>query len=185
MSAMGSSTHNTEGSSMAGRSRIVTRSTKRHGEWTGSTPQTSLAALAGSSAVLDQTFTPSAPGETLVRTRGLFGVRTDQQTASENIMGAVGIGIVSAQAVSVGITAIPHPDTDSSWSGWLWHQYFTASMVFGTAVGLEFQAINTWIIDSKAMRKVGDEERVVVVVENSSSTGMVYYISERLYSKPY
>jgi len=168
------------------RSRSFVRGVKRHGDWSSHTPQTSMSSLAANSVVLSQTFTPTGAGETVIRTRGLFGWGSDQQAASEEQMGAVGIGIVSAQAVSVGITAIPHPDTDVGWSGWLWHSFFCSQFTFGTAVGFDTQMINRIVIDSKAMRKVGDEERLVVVVENSHGTsGMIFYDAIRIYSKPY
>ena len=98
-------------------------------------------------------------------------------------MGAVGIGVVSAQAQSVGITAIPHPDTDSSWGGWLWHSYFANRQRFASAVGFQSDALIQMVIDSKAMRKVGDEERLVAVIENSSSTGLDFYFNFRLLFK--
>jgi len=161
------------------------RGPKRHGDWVGSVPQTVLATVAGSASLLDQSFTPVGAGETVIRTRGLFGFKSDQIGANEDIMGAVGIGIVSAQAVSVGITAVPHPDTDSGWNGWLWHSYFASSLAFGTAVGFIGDNLRLITIDSKAMRKVGDEERVVVVIQNSSTTGLSFYNSIRIYSKPF
>ena len=68
---------------------------KRHGEWVGSTPITSLIILAGSSAALTQIFVPFDGGETVIRTRGLFGWSSDQTSAGEDQMGAIGIGVVS------------------------------------------------------------------------------------------
>jgi len=161
------------------------RSTARKTGWIGLTPQTTMTAVTGSSAQLLATFTPNAPGETIVRTRGLFGWKSDQQSANEDQMGAVGFGLVSAQAASVGITALPHPDTDASWDGWLWHSYFASSVVFTTGAGFLFDVFNRIMIDSKAMRKVGSDERVVAVVENSNSDGLSVYIGMRLLTKAY
>jgi len=39
------------------------------------------------------------------------------------------------------------------------------------------------VIDSKAMRKIGENERLVVVVENIASAGMVFWNSERFLTK--
>jgi len=167
------------------RARHFGGGSKRHGEWVGSSPQTSLTGLAASSVVLDQVFTPFDAGETIIRTRGLFAVKTDQIATTENQMGAVGLGVVSEQAATVGITAVPHPDTDSGWNGWLWHSYWVASFTFGSAVGFTSPSLSQVIIDSKAMRKVGDNERVVLVVENSSAVGIQFYSSVRIYSKPF
>ena len=142
--------------------------------------------MAANTVVLDQVFTPTPAGETLIRTRGIFVVGSDQNSAAEQTNGAVGVGVVSEQAATVGVTAVPHFDTDSAWGGWLWHSYFAANFAFGTAVGFEPNMMQTIVIDSKAMRKIGDNERLVVVVQNSHATfGLVYYTSMRLYSKPF
>jgi len=171
---------------MAGRHFRGSRGgSKRHGEWVGSAVQTAFIGLAASSVVLDQIFTPFDAGETLIRTRGLFAVKTDQIATSENFMGAVGIGVVSEQAATLGITAVPHPDTDSGWNGWLWHSYWAGAILFGDATGFASPAVVSVPIDSKAMRKVGDNERLVLVVENSSAVGVQYYLNTRLYSKPF
>ncbi len=167
---------------MVARFRRVVGS-KRHGEWSDSTPQTALVSLAGSSVLLHNIFVPFAGGETVIRTRGLFGYRSDQSIADEDIMGAVGIGIVSEQAASVGVTAVPAPDTDAGW-GWLWHSYFAQSFVT-EANSMVFNALQLIVIDSKAMRKVGDNERLVVVIQNSSATGMQLYGSIRIFSKQF
>ncbi len=166
------------------RSRFVSRSVgaKRHPDWSASVPQTALTGVAGSAAALLQTFTPEAGGETVIRTRGLFGWKSDQNGAAEDQLGAVGICKVSAQAVSVGITAIPHPDTDSGFP-WLWHSYFASSFVFGTNVGFEPGMLHRIVIDSKAMRKVTDDERIVMVVENSAPFGISVFDSFRIMSK--
>jgi len=170
---------------MARRARSFVGGSKRHGEWAGSSPITSFQALAAGTAVLSQIFSPFVGGETVIRTRGLFSHASDQNAAVEDRVGAVGIGVVSAQAVSVGITAVPHPDTDSGWNGWLYHSYFAGRMGFASASGFNPGMAVDIVIDSKAMRKVGDEERVVVVVQNSASTGMVFYDAIRIYSKPF
>ena len=149
---------------MARRPFVRSTGSKRHGSWVGSTPQTALTTLAASIAVLSQIFTPFDGGETIVRTRGLFGWNTDQLGGGEDQMGAVGIGVVSEQAATLGSTAVPHPDTDSGWNGWLWHSYFASSFRTGTTVGFDPNMLHLIVIDSKAMRKIGDNERLVVVI---------------------
>jgi len=167
------------------RKRFPGGGATRHGSWSSLAPQTSLSALAGSSALLHSTFVPFDGGETLIRTRGLFGWKVDQTSADEDQMGAVGIGVVSAQAASQGFASVPHPDTDAGWNGWLWHSYFASSLEFESASGVRFGALHLITIDSKAMRKVGDDYRVVMVVQNSAATGIEIYGNVRLYSKPF
>ena len=170
---------------MARRARSFTQGSKRHGQWSASVPQVGLVSLAGSRVLLSQVFVPFDGGETVIRTRGLFGYQTDQAAASEQYMGAIGIGIVSEQAATLGATAVPAPDTDSGWGGWLWHSYFVGSFRVADATGMQAQYINRIVIDSKAMRKVGDNERLVVVVQNSSVVGIQIYDSIRIYSKAF
>ena len=165
------------------RSRNFGGGTKRHGDWAGSVPIAGLTSLAASTAVLSQIFIPTGAGETLIRTRGMFAWASDQDAAVEDQIGAIGIGIVTAQAEGVGVTAVPHPDTDSGWNGWLWHSYFSTRMLVGSSIGLLLSS--SIVIDSKAMRKVGDEERLVVVVQNSGTSGMVFADQIRIYSKAF
>jgi len=155
-----------------GRLRGFRRSQKRKTTWSGLVPQTALTAVAGSAQAILETFTPTVDGMTIVRVRGLFGVVTDQLAASEDMMGAVGLGVVTEQASSIGITAVPHPDTDSDWGGWLWHQYYSAAFLFGDATGFAGDAMARFVMDSKAMRKIGLQERLVLVIENSGVRGI-------------
>ena len=157
---------------------------RKHSDWTGSPALTVGIAVPAASAVLTEVFTPRSGGETVIRTRGTFGWSSDSAAATEDQLGAYGIGLVSAQAVSVGITAIPHPATDASWGGWLYHSFFFSQTQFLSSIGLMFDKMHTVEIDSKAMRKVGDEERIVMVVENSGAThGISFFDSVRILSK--
>jgi hypothetical protein len=49
---------------------------------------------------------------TIVRSRFTYGVISDQAASLEDQVGAVGIAVVSDQAVAVGATAVPTPITD-------------------------------------------------------------------------
>ena len=164
------------------RSTFV-RGVRRNTDWSASLVATDMVTVAASSAQLLQTFVPASGGETVIRTRGLFAWRSDQFAASEVQIGAVGIGVVTEQANSVGITAIPHPDTDSAWGGWLWHSYFTSRVDFTSGAGFLFDGVHRMVIDSKAMRKVGDNERLIVVIENSGAFGLQVSSQIRLLSK--
>ena len=167
------------------RKRFASRGPKRHGDWSASSPQGAGGAIGPSSAVLMETFTPTGAGETLIRSRGIISVRSDQVIATEEFIGAVGLGVVSAQAASVGITAIPHPATDAAWGGWLWHSYFSSVYLFRDATGSSPNGVVLINVDSKAMRKVGEEERLVAVVENSAADGTLVVSQFRFYSKPF
>ena len=171
---------------MAGRHFVRRGGAKRLTDWSGSAVLTGDIAVAVSTSQLLETFVPIGSGETLIRTRGLFGWRSDQSAADETQIGAMGIGVVSAQAVSVGATAIPAPATDVDWDGWLYHTFFYSHLDFLSAVGMEPNVAHVIMIDSKAMRKVSTDERLVVMVENTSGSGGIRVATNlRLLSKAF
>ncbi len=107
---------------------------------------------------------------TVVRTHLELLVRSDQIANSEDQVGALGVAIVSDQAVAIGVTAVPTPITDSSSDLWLLHKPFMNTFRLSSAVGIS-NAAKTYTVDSKAMRKVEDGQDFIVVVENDTSVG--------------
>ncbi len=104
---------------------------------------------------------------TVVRTHMLIAIGTDQLAADENQVAALGLAVVSDQAVAVGVTAIPTPVTDAASDLWFAHQYLMSQFDFGSAIGFA-NASREYAIDSKAMRKVEDGQDIVIVVEQSA-----------------
>ena len=129
-------------------------------------------ALGASTSVIDQSL--SGGGLiTIVRTRGMIQAISDQEVAAESPFGAFGIAIVSAQALAVGVTAIPTPYTDADSDLWFVHGYWAAPLGFGDATG--FANISQRVdFDSKAMRKFSEDEAVVMVIENATVVGAEY-----------
>ncbi len=158
-----------------GNRNSLVRGPRRKTLWTGTeVAATGYQAVAVSSKVLLANLTaasldPFTPA-TLCRTRGTFSVASDQQAADEFQVGAIGIAVVSEVARATGITAIPGPQTNSDWEGWLYWHGFSYEMAFGTAVGFHANFANEIIVDCKAMRKVNTDEAVVIVAENNSAT---------------
>jgi len=159
------------------------RGVRRQTDWSASANQTSLLAVAGSSAVLSQIFVPFTGGETIIRIRGNISWGSDQSAATESQLGAYGIAVVTAQAVSVGITAVPHPGTDGSWDGWMYHTYMASHLQSLSSVGVEPGFLHTVEVDSKSMRKITDDERMVFVIENMASTGFQIFDMFRVLTK--
>jgi len=155
---------------MARRAGRFNRGPRRPTDWSASAPLTAILSVGQNSAVLDESFVPIVGGETVIRTRGMIGFKSDQQLGDELQIGAFGICKVTAQALSVGITAIPHPSTDAAWGGWLVHQYIMSVFEFASASGVNPDSLHTIVIDSKAMRKIDEDERLVTVWENTSAT---------------
>jgi len=168
---------------MARRFRSFRRGARKPTDWSASGVLGAPVAIPGNGVNLLEVFTPIVGGETVVRTRGMFGWMTDQVVSDEFQFGAFGLAVVTAQAVSVGITAVPHPATDAAWGGWFYHSYFASAVEFISADGVNTELMHTQIIDSKAMRKVDEDERIIAVVENMSSFGLEFINFERFLSK--
>ncbi len=105
---------------------------------------------------------------TIVRTRIAHYVRSDQVAADEDYIGAVGMAVVTDQALAIGVTAVPTPLTDAaSDSFFLWNA-IAGHLEFETNAGYRNTGEMAQV-DSKAMRKVEDGFDVAVTIENGSS----------------
>jgi len=120
---------------------------------------------------------------TVVRTRGVFGVRSDQSGASEDYSGSLGIAVVSEQASAIGVTAVPTPETDRASDLFFTYESLAGFLQRDSAVGME--ELGKWKdIDSKAMRKVDIGQDLVVTVETSAiSLGAIVHFSARMLVK--
>ncbi len=163
------------------RHRIV-NVVRRGTQWVGSATETGVTALAGSSVVLDQAFSFGEPA-TIIRIRGGFWVQTDQNATTERPIGAIGMAVVTDQALAIGVTAVPTPITDmESEQFLLWYPFFT-DVRFATAAAYNHNTGAYVPLESKAMRKVDDSKSIVVVVENISSVGLQYLMHFRMLVK--
>jgi len=99
-----------------GRGRTVVRSQRRLTQWVGSADAGYLAIAAGASVIVESNATLT--GTTIVRLRGELSVRPSTFGADLDLVGALGIGIVSDQAFAAGSASIPGPWTDKDWDGW-------------------------------------------------------------------
>ena len=104
---------------------------------------------------------------TIVRTRGYFSIVTDQASASENQFGHFGAIVVSDQAVTVGVTAVPTPATDSQ-SSWYVYEATADRFFFHTSAAQNIHTVRMTEIDSKAMRKVEEGQDIITVVESAA-----------------
>ena len=162
-------------------SRIV-RSAVRQTTWVQSVDNTDHLALAAATSLFDQFFVSGDP-TTIVRTRGLLTVFSDQSVGSETPFGAVGMGIVSDEAAAAGAASIPAPYSNAAWDGWFVHQPFAAPMRFADATGFADYS-QSYVIDSKAMRKLSPDDTVVVMVENASAAdGLLFVLQFRMLFK--
>ena len=116
---------------------------------------------------------------TILRTRLVINFRTDQQAASEAPTGAYGEIVVKETASTIGVTALPGPLTEVN-SDWFIYQGVTAPFLFGDATGSSWSNGGAqYIIDSKAMRKVGPDEDVVSMIEMRATGGAFLNVEGR------
>ena len=163
---------------MARRSTTSTfrgRTYTRRGTFWGRSPaDTGVTILAKNTAVIDSTAVPVVQGETIVRTRGFINVRSDQVDAAEDGPGALGACVLSDEAVAAAGAAVPTPYSNADSDMWFLHQFFDWSVSLGAH---EFNPLQRYEFDSKAMRKMQQGETLAFIVENGSVTnGLEYYL---------
>ena len=76
---------------------------------------------------------------TIVRTRGVLFMVSDQQIATEDQELSYGHAVVSTQAAAIGVTAVPTPVTDDASDKWYVYETMLGSLQFGTGVGFDSQ----------------------------------------------
>ena len=104
---------------------------------------------------------------TIVRTRGFWLISSDQTGATEDYGASMAFAVVSEQASTIGVTAIPTPIADRGSD-----LFFVYEMGFGvvendSSVGFDEMG-RAWHYDSKAMRKVNDDQDIIVTIESES-----------------
>ncbi len=154
---------------MAHPRRSFSRGPKRQVAWINSADQGYLTVSAGSKAI-HQSFAPATAGllkPTIVRTRGVVSFKSTQAAADAEVIGAYGMAIVSDQAFAAGAASIPGPFTDADWDGWFLWGGIALSLQFVDATGVYVED-RLLEVDSKAMRKVSDNETVVFMVESQA-----------------
>ena len=155
-----------------GVSRFPRTGARRQVSWgigTGGTTSQSITAT-GKTIIGSGIALAAEQKVTIVRTRGYLNCGLVGATAAlDGFTGAFGIGIVSDEAFTVGVTAIPGPLTDAFWPGWLVHQFISVRSVNIMAVANNaIQDAGAFIqrdIDSKAMRKFDVGETMVAMLE--------------------
>ena len=121
---------------------------------------------------------------TIERTHIWGQVTSDQLAADEFVFGAVGMCVVSDQALAIGVTAVPTPVTDLASDLWFLHQIYGVEFALSSAIGFDGNAGSRFEIDSRAKRKVNDGQDVILVLENAGiSFGSLVRLGGRLLIK--
>ena len=161
------------------------RAPRRQTAWIGGVDNDTFLAGAAGNAVFVGSLNAAALALrpfTVVRVRGLFSLQSDQTGGLEEGKAAFGMAVVSDDAVAIGITALPSPITDQGSD--LWFTFTEGNfgwklVTTGAGVGLTH-----FEIESRAMRKVGIGEDLILMFENgSASFGCEFDVSLRLLVK--
>jgi len=113
-------------------------------------------------------FLATAFEETLVRTRGVLRISSDQTGSVEEQVGAFGFIRVTDQAIAAGAASIPGPVSDGADDGWaVWVPFAQESA--SSTVGMTGMG-SAWEIDSKAQRIVREGQQLAVMIENAHAT---------------
>jgi len=173
---------------MARKSGLVVRNgrSRRSTVWLFGTP-VGTALAAANTAVLSHTLNAAALALTpftIVRTRGTMLVESDQNAASEFYQVSTGMAVVSAQAAAIGVTAVPTPETDRGSDLFFVYETLEALFELGDATGFISAGGVRKDWDSKAMRKVNDDEQVILTSETSAlSSGAIVRTAFRMLVK--
>ena len=133
----------------------------------GST-DTTLTAAGGSIIVALNAAALALRPFTIVRTHFEVAVRSDQAAAIETQAVGVGFAVVNDQALSVGVTAVPTPVSESGSSLWFLHRFIFADESNLTDRTRSARFVE---IDSKVMRKVDLGQDLLGVVELDTTAG--------------
>ena len=151
------------------RGRIVTRvGSRRQTTWIAPADQGFVSVTTGSTTLI-ASFDPTAAGlprPTVVRTRGSVAIAPVIGIAADvDIVGAYGLAVVSENAFGQGVSAIPQPFDDANWDGWFVWRSFSIRFESNSALTAHINQL-VQEVDSKAMRKMGDGDRVVLIAQS-------------------
>ena len=127
-------------------------------------------------------------GLTIVRIRGRVYCYLSAAAAVDNGFALTfGMGICTNQAFAIGATAVPSPLDEADWDGWLWHQFVYVMSPLGAPVEAPTSALFSMEVDSKAMRKLPQNQTLFVAVdaiERGAATVRVDFDSRVLVKLP-
>ena len=170
----------------------VRRAPRRKTSWEfgpGGTAVTTISAP--TTTVIGGGVAAAENGLTLVRLRGsLQAYLKTGDGANAGFHCTFGIGIASADAFAVGVTALPNPGDDPGWPGWLYWRVFDIhafSATIAESFGPNGLASVQFEVDSKAMRKLGINETIFAslqTIEAGTSTMSIFFESRALVKLP-
>ena len=153
----------------AGRTRFPRTSGagRRRVSWSGG-PDGNTGSISSSTVFLfGGIATASADDLTIIRTRGeLLLYLTSVDAVGAGYSWRFGICNVTQNAAGIGVTAVPDPNVDVGWDGWLYHAGGELRSMGSTDASLigANTAMVRHVIDSKAMRKTHASDAIIAVL---------------------
>ena len=144
-----------------------------------------LTTLAGSTKQLVSSLSAGAlllRPFTIMRTRMILCFSSDQDIATETPHGAFGRIVVTDTAAGIGVTAVPDPSpvTGDPDADWFVHQPLCDKVNSQNAGFFGVAAFVQFVVDSKAMRKVGERDDIVSMTKMDTAQGALLVSSGRM-----
>ena len=154
---------------MANR-RFATRSRKRQTSWHGASVDVAdlIVGTSQVAVIVTEATMETFPTPTIVRARGRLALTADVSSTPGGVA-SVAMGLITVTAAALAAPAVPSPLTDIG-SDWLWYDSAQVGASAADVIGEEV-TIHRIILDSKAMRKVGNNQALVLVVEQITCEG--------------
>ncbi len=150
------------GYTAGGKSRRSTEWISATVDWTDFTAAQARTTLSFSQAEL-RDFVPC----TIVRTVGLLAVSADFDfITNQSFLGASGACLVRDDARIAG--ALPEAFGEAGNDIWWWHQFF--AMQVESSSGVDLKLSETYMVDSKAQRKVVDGDAIVFMSQGGGGS---------------
>ena len=135
--------------------------------WIGGTGQ--ISSVAETNA-LGTGFVVIDTASTIVRVRGNLLASLDFVAVDERYVLGVGLIVVTDAAAVAGAASLPSP-TDNADAEWLWHQFIPLATQTAAQTDSNGNQSRMVEIDSKAMRKVKTNSRLVMVADGVRQAG--------------
>ena len=153
---------------MAARRFVATH--KRRVSWDGFNVDISnlVVGTAQFQTVLTEAILESYPTPTLVRSRGKLTVLTDP-SSSPGSFGFVTLGLIVVTSAAAAAGGVPNPATNTG-NDWLWWDSGFIGAAAADVIGEEI-TVDRLIVDSKAMRKIGLNQVLILVADLQTCEG--------------
>ncbi len=149
------------------RNNVMVRETL----WVGIVPTTTTLAAASAAALFTgfSTALLDLRPFTIIRTRGVMMVQSDQVGASESFGVVLAAAVVTDEALAAGIASVPTGDANRDSDAFFLFEEVIGRFNFISGTGTEQRGVNqSRYFDSKAMRKIESGYDVAITVEAQS-----------------